>query len=205
MARDGKQVRGDALVAKVMAAAIAEMARVGAEGLSIEDVAARADVHKTTIYRRWPTPEVLAREALRCATETTSAPIDTGSLRGDLAEWARQFREVAGSPDMQTIIRLRFGEPTRGRMSALTSELEEKKHAQSKAILENAIERGELPKETDTELLHDVAIGALLYLAVFSRSRSDGARLQRAVRLILDGALGPTRTRGRPGPRRRGR
>lgn len=189
MAHARKQVRGKQLVAKVLAATIAEMARVGAEGLSIEDVAVRADVHKTTIYRRWPTPRVLARQALLCATETSSAPIDTGTLRGDLSEWAREFRRIARSPDMQTIIRMRFGASARGRISTLTADLEEKKHARSRAIIGRALKRGELPRGTDTELLHDVVTGALLYLIVFSREASDEARLERAVRLILDGAL----------------
>ena len=204
MAAARKQVRGSELVAKVMAATIAEMARVGAEGLSIEDVAVRADVNKTTIYRRWPTPDVLARQALLCASETHSAPIDTGSLRGDLSEWAREFRRVARSPDMQTIIRMRFGAPARGRLSTLTTGLEERKHARSKAILRRAVKRGELARGTDTDLLHDVVLGALLYLVVFSRTPSDEARLEKVVRLILDGALHAQGTR-RPAvaPRKR--
>ena len=114
MARPRKQVRGKQLVARVMAATIAEMARVGADGLSIEDVAQRADVNKTTIYRRWPTPRrARARRPCSAQPRRSPRPIDTGSLRGDLTEWAREFRRVARSPDMQTIIRLRFG--TQGR------------------------------------------------------------------------------------------
>ncbi len=199
-----KQVRGKELVAKVMSATIAEMARVGAEGLSIEDVAARADVNKTTIYRRWPTPDALARQALLCASDTHSAPIDTGSLRGDLSEWVREFRRVARSPDMQTIIRMRFGAPARGRLSTLTTGLEERKHARSKAILRRAVKRGELPPGTDTDLLHDVVLGALLYLVVFTRKHSDDARLEKVVRLILDGAIHPQGTRRpAPAPRKR--
>jgi AcrR family transcriptional regulator len=204
MAHARKQVRGKPLVAKVMAATIAEMARVGPEGLSIEDVAARADVNKTTIYRRWPTPQVLARQALLCASESSSAPIDTGSLRGDLSEWAREFRRIARSPDMQAIIRMRFGASAGGRMSTLTSDLEEKKHARSKAVIHRAVRRGELPRGTDVELLHDVVHGALLYLVVFSGKRSDEARLERAVRLILEGALGSHgKGRREPAPRKR--
>jgi AcrR family transcriptional regulator len=197
MARARKQIRGKRLVAKVMAAALAEMARVGAEGLSIEDVAERADVNKTTIYRRWPTPEILARQALLCASESSSAPLDTGGLRGDLMELAREFRRVAASSDMQTILRMRFAGGARGRLATLTNDLHEKKHVRSKAILRRAVERGELSKGTDTELLHDIVLGTLLYLVVFSRKRSDEARLGRALRLILDGAVHPEPARRR--------
>jgi AcrR family transcriptional regulator len=188
-ARAGKQVRGAQLVAKVMSATIAEMARVGAEHLSIEEVAARADVNKTTIYRRWPTPRALARDALQCASEASAIPLDTGSLRGDLSALAREFRRVATSPDMRTIIRMRFAGPVRGPFATLMSDLHEKKHERSRAIFRRAVARGELPRGTDTELLHDVVLGALLYLVVFAQKRSDAARLERAVRVILDGAL----------------
>jgi AcrR family transcriptional regulator len=67
MARARKQIRRNELVAKVFQATLAEVGRVGVEHLSIEEVAERADVNKTTIYRRWPTPEGLAhhvREAV---------------------------------------------------------------------------------------------------------------------------------------------
>jgi AcrR family transcriptional regulator len=184
-----KQVRGEALVTKVLRATIAEIARVGAERLSIEDVAARADVNKTTIYRRWPTPEALARAALQCASEASASPPDTGSLRGDLSALAREFRRVATSPDMQTLIRMRFGGPPRGTWATLTRDLQKKKHERSRTILHRAVARGELPRGTDVELLHDVVMGALLYLVVFSGKRSNARRLERAVHLILDGAV----------------
>jgi len=197
MARPDKQVRGKHLVARVMAATIAELARTGIDGLSIEDVAARADVNKTSIYRRWPTPQVLARQALECATDASTGPIDTGSLRGDVTEWAREFRRVALSPDMQTVIRLRFGTPGGGRMLALTNELAEKKHARTRAMLLRAVERGELPPGTDTDLLHEVMFGAMLYLVVFAPEPCDEARLERALLLILDGVAHPRSTRRR--------
>jgi AcrR family transcriptional regulator len=203
MAAARKQVRGKELVAKVLKAALAEMARVGPEGLSIEDVAARADVNKTTIYRRWPTPEVLAREALICASEATSSPPDTGCIREDLAAFATKFRQVASSPDMQAVIRMRFAAQAQGRLATMAGDLERKKHARSKAMWRRAVARGDLPKGTDTDLLHDVVVGALLYLVVFARSRSDAGRLQRAMKLILEGAVGPTRSvRGRATSRR---
>ena len=59
-----RQVRGQALVAKVMDATIAELARVGYESISIEQVAVVAGVNKTTLYRRWATRRELVRAAL---------------------------------------------------------------------------------------------------------------------------------------------
>jgi AcrR family transcriptional regulator len=201
-----KQVRGKRLVAKVLNAALAEMARVGPEGLSIEDVAARADVNKTTIYRRWPTPRVLAREALLCASEASSSPPDTGNVRDDLAAFASRFRQIASSPDMQAVIRMRFAAQAQGNLATLASDLERKKHSRSKAMWRRAVARGELRRGIDTDLLHDIVVGALLYLVVFARSRSDAARLQRAMALILEGAVAPMcPVQGREASKRRPR
>jgi AcrR family transcriptional regulator len=200
MADARKQVRGEELVAKVLQAALHEVARVGVEHLSIEEVAARADVNKTTIYRRWPTPEGLARAALACAAEADSSPPDTGSLRGDLHEFARAFRRIATLPDMKTVLRLRWSGTANGPLARLTRGIQEKKHAQWKLMLKRGVSRGELPAGANVDLIYDVVVGALIYLVVLSPRRSDATRVGRAIDTILDGALQAT---GRPARRRR--
>src|SRR5689334_1857024 len=81
-----KQVRGDRLVAQVLEATLVELSRSGLENISVECIADRARVNKTTIYRRWPTPEKLVHAALlRVASEGIAVP-DTGSLRADLSK-----------------------------------------------------------------------------------------------------------------------
>src|SRR5438270_10407102 len=59
------------------------LADVGFEAMSVEGVAARAGVGKTTIYRRWPTKELLVIEAVR-SIHAEHPILDTGNLRGDL-------------------------------------------------------------------------------------------------------------------------
>jgi AcrR family transcriptional regulator len=58
-------------------------AEEGYQGLSIEEVAARAGVGKTTIYRRWPSKEELVMEAIR-HVQVDVPVIDTGNFRNDL-------------------------------------------------------------------------------------------------------------------------
>jgi AcrR family transcriptional regulator len=195
-----KQVRGEELVSKVLQAALAEVARVGVERLSIEDVAARAAVNKTTIYRRWPTPEGLARAALACAADSHTPPPDTGSLRGDLREFAREFRRIASQRDMKTVMRLRWSGSATGPLATLTRGIQAKKHAQWKQMLQRAVSRGELPAGTNLDLVYDVVVGTLVYLVVLSPSRSEAERIDRAIDTILDGALQGTR---RPAARAR--
>jgi AcrR family transcriptional regulator len=59
------------------------LAEEGYQGLSIEEVAARAGVGKSTIYRRWPSKEELVVEALR-HVQMDVPVMDTGNFRNDL-------------------------------------------------------------------------------------------------------------------------
>jgi AcrR family transcriptional regulator len=60
------------------------LAEEGFQGLSIEAVAARAGVGKTTIYRRWSSKEELVMEAIR-QVQIDVPVMDTGNFRNDLA------------------------------------------------------------------------------------------------------------------------
>jgi AcrR family transcriptional regulator len=76
--------RSHQVVEKVRAATMAELARVGFPGLTIEGVAKAANVNRTTIYRRWPSKGALLRAVLEPGLERFDHDPDTGSLDGDL-------------------------------------------------------------------------------------------------------------------------
>src|SRR5436309_11083116 len=96
----GGAARGAAVIEAVIQATFEELVRVGYGGLSIEEVAARAGVNKTTVYRRWPTKGELVTAALVSLPPQFGTLPNTGSFRGDLTESihlaARVFRTVAG-------------------------------------------------------------------------------------------------------------
>src|SRR5437764_14075432 len=62
----------------------------GVTGVSIEAVAARAGVGKTTIYRRWPNKEALIIDALAALKEPFPVPRGD-SARDDLVALAHAF------------------------------------------------------------------------------------------------------------------
>src|SRR6266496_3740796 len=73
----------------VLRAALEELIAVGYPSFSVEGVAERAGVHKTTLYRRWRNRENLLLEAmLEHGRENVPIP-DTGSLRSDLLAYAK--------------------------------------------------------------------------------------------------------------------
>src|SRR5215469_12624114 len=67
---------------KILGAAAQVMAEKGINGLSIEEVAARAAVGKTTIYRRWPSRGRLALDAFLAEFGGQQVLPDTGTFAG---------------------------------------------------------------------------------------------------------------------------
>src|SRR5436190_210015 len=69
--------------ATVLDAAVATLAEHGVAGFTVEAIAARTGVAKTTIYRHWPTRADLLVAAIACFEDRVPTP-DTGTVRGDL-------------------------------------------------------------------------------------------------------------------------
>src|SRR5262249_15321156 len=104
------QVRGEPMVRTVLGVTLDELARRGFAALRVEDVADRACVNKTTVYRRWPTKSALVRAALLTIGGDEVCAPDTGSLRGDLLQIGHQMVEIATSPRGRSIIRMILAE-----------------------------------------------------------------------------------------------
>lgn len=81
--------RGPKVRRAVLAATLAELSEAGYAALTVEAVARRAGVHKTTVYRRWPDREVLVIDALTNHVAAEVPLPDTGSIDTDLPELAR--------------------------------------------------------------------------------------------------------------------
>src|SRR5580693_3020763 len=94
--------RGPKVRRAVLAATLAELSETGYAALTVEAVARRAGVHKTTVYRRWPEREALVIDAL---TDHVAAEVpvpDTGSIDTDLRELARSRVRAMLTPDEQS-------------------------------------------------------------------------------------------------------
>jgi AcrR family transcriptional regulator len=179
--------RSAASHAAILQAALELVVEGGLHGTSIEGIAARAGVGKTTIYRRWKTKEELFTEALRTVVLPLPDP-DTGSLRGDVTAVAafnlgnvprnaallmpRLMIEAADDPELFAVMREVLVDPRRRVF---------------KVILARAVERGELREDLDLDDATDILIGPLIYEILIT-----GADLTKIVALserILDLAL----------------
>jgi len=171
-----------------LAATVDELAAVGYGGFSIESVARRAGVNKTTIYRRWATAEALVLDAmLERAAERVPVP-DTGSLRGDLRELARTALANASAPELEGILRASASE--RSRESALAQAAQRfwaERLVLDGEVVTRAVARGEVPPGTDPRLVIEAVLGPPYLRLLLTREPVDEAFIDRVVDLVVSG------------------
>jgi AcrR family transcriptional regulator len=171
-----------------IAATLAELAEVGYSALSLESVAKRAGVGKTTLYRRWGTREDLVLEAmLERAGEHISVP-DTGSLREDLLELARTAAANAATPEVAAMARaVAAGSPHDPRLAAANRRFWEERLALDAAIVERAIERGEVASGTDAVRVIESVLGPIHLRLLLTGEPVDRDFLEGVVDTVVDG------------------
>ncbi|MFE3451554.1 TetR/AcrR family transcriptional regulator [Nonomuraea sp. NPDC059194] len=143
----------------VRQATLDELAEHGYQGLTVENVAARSGVHKTTVYRRWTSVEGLIADALERASGEPWPIPDTGTVQGDLREIARL---VATGMDPVARAFVAAGMQNEAAAAALTG-FYTARHAQSAVVVRRAVERGQLPAGVDAEEVIRMAVAPLYY------------------------------------------
>jgi AcrR family transcriptional regulator len=151
----------------ILAAAIELLLERGLHSMSMDDVAARAGVSKATIYRWWPSKELLALDALATewATPKPAAERDTGSLRGDLLArfrpWLRQLNE---KPYGRVISGLVAEAQTDSVFAVLYRErFVQPRRDATRPLLQRAIDRGEIAADTNIEVSLDLLYGPIYH------------------------------------------
>jgi AcrR family transcriptional regulator len=183
--------------AAAIAATLAELAEAGYSALSLERVARRAGVNKTTLYRRWGTREELVLEAmLERAGEHISVP-DTGSLRKDLLELARTAATNAASPEVAAMARAVAAEsPRDSRLAAANRRFWAERLALDGVIVERAIERGEVAAATEPAQVIEAVLGPIHLRLLLTGEPVDEPFLEGIVDLVVDGAMLPRHSGG---------
>ncbi|MDI2129202.1 TetR/AcrR family transcriptional regulator [Yinghuangia seranimata] len=147
----------------VMRAAGDALAEHGFDRLDLADVARRADVGKTTVYRRWSTTTGLVADLLAHMAEESVARTDTGNLRDDLRANARlvvrTLTDPRQGPLFKAVIAAATGDP---RTTEALNRFYAIRIAEWAGCVDAAVTRGELPTDTDP---HEVirAVSAPLY------------------------------------------
>ena len=177
----------------ILSATVDLLAERGLDGMSIEEVAARAGVGKATIYRRWPSKGLLALDAFVVSFAEQQPLPDTGTLRGDLvaalSAWVRAvtgtsmgrmltglIAEAQYDPELRAAWRDRVLEPLR---------------AQYRIMLDRAAARGEIRLSVDQDVVLDLFFGSAQHRLLLGHLPLTEDFIDEVVDVILRGIERP--------------
>src|SRR5689334_2762935 len=169
------------------------LAERGLAAMSIEEVAARAGVGKTTIYRRWPSKGLLALDAFVISFRAEQPQPDTGTLRGDMLSalhaWVRAVTQTAMGPMLTGLIAEAQHDPElRG---AWRDRVLEPMRTQHRVMLDRAISRGEIAASVDRDVVLDLFFGAAEHRLLLGHLPMTGDFITEVVDMILSGIARP--------------
>ncbi|MER6501172.1 TetR/AcrR family transcriptional regulator [Streptomyces sp. NPDC001455] len=179
----------------ILEATRASLVDLGWSKLTMGDVAARAGVAKTTLYRRWAGKNELVVDAVAVLFDELELP-DLGSLAADVQAVVLQFAALLERPETRTSLMAVVAESTRD--EALRTRIRDSiVNRQKRLVLQGrrrAQERGELPVEQDdgpasrtADLIFDVIAGAVVHRALVSAEPIDAEWAHRFTVLLLGG------------------
>ncbi|MCX4446902.1 TetR/AcrR family transcriptional regulator [Streptomyces sp. NBC_01789] len=165
----------------VLRAAGDALAEHGFDRLDLADVARRAEVGKTTVYRRWSSPTGLIADLLDDMAEQSSPRARTGSLEGDLRANARLVLETLTEPRQGALFRSVIAAAT---CDPRTAQALHRFYAirveEWAGCVTEAVERGELPAGTDAHEVVRAVSAPLYYRLLASGDPLDAAAADRA-------------------------
>lgn len=179
--------RSARVVQAVLEATLEELGRVGYAALTFEGIAVRAQVNRTTIYRRWPTKFALVHAAM-VATKDSDEPPDTGSVRGDLLALAKRRLETMSLPRTRALAAAMISEAPDSELVQGAQAFREKARAMVAEVVERAIVRGELPPRTDPDLIQQPLFSVLFSGVLLRRELPSEPFILRLIDALLVGA-----------------
>ncbi|MGH3672861.1 MAG: TetR/AcrR family transcriptional regulator [Pseudonocardiaceae bacterium] len=162
--------RSDSARRAVLAAALELVRDNGYAALTIEGIAARAGVAKTTIYRSWPSKAAVVMDAVFLKSDPELSFPDTGSAQEDLrlqtARVVTLFTDPAFGRPFVGLLAASQHEPALA--DALQQWLITARRAGAAEVLRRGIDRGELRADLDVEVAIDALYGAIYYRLLVS-------------------------------------
>jgi AcrR family transcriptional regulator len=159
-----------------------------AEELYVAEVAARVGVPESTIYRHWKSREELLVETVMIHMEETIPLPDTGSFRVDLLTFLRESATFLQSAEGQLLTRSMFAtmkhEDSNVRQVYWTT-----RFSHTGAMIQRAIERGEIVLGTDPDVVMTALTGALYVRMLVLDAPLDALFLDQLARMVIEGLM----------------
>lgn len=187
--------RSAAADAAILAATREALVELGWSKLTLGDVATRAGVAKTTLYRRWAGKNELVVDAVAELFDELQLP-DRGSLAADIEGVVLQFAAILARPEAKSGLMAVVAEATRddALRERIRASIVDRQMRLVLAGRARAQRRGELPPEPDPgesartlDLIFDVVAGAVVHRTLVSGKPADEEWVRSFTRLLLLG------------------
>src|ERR1700757_4732023 len=170
----------------------------GFSDLTIEDVADHAGVGKATVYRWWPDKGALIADAFASSTTRKLRFPDTGSVFSDMSRQMRQLVKVFRSPRGRIVSAiLAAGQSDKDLIEAFRERFLWPRRREAYATLRRAIQRGELRKDLDPDLLLDSLYGPIYMRFLIQHDRLTPEFVDHLCTLVLAGVRPPRKETSR--------
>lgn len=174
----------------ILQASLELLAEVGFAAMSMDAIAARAGVGKTTIYRRYASKEELVADAIESIREEIVIP-DTGNLQSDIDTLIQNAAQITLNPiGRQTVAMIISSASSNPQFAQIywTKYLQPRRKAFA-VVLERAKARKEIQADLDSNLIFDTMSGIMLYALIFQPpSESWTTYVRRALNLLFRNA-----------------
>ncbi|MFI2511417.1 TetR/AcrR family transcriptional regulator [Streptomyces sp. NPDC018972] len=187
--------RSTAADAAILAATRAALVELGWSKLTLGDVALRAGVAKTTLYRRWAGKNELVVDAVAELFDELTLP-DRGSLAADIEGVVLQFAAILARPEARNGLMAVVAESTRDEAlrERIRASIVDRQKRLVLAGRARAQARGELPPEPDAaeaartiDLIFDMVAGAVVHRTLVSAEPADEEWVHGFTRVLLSG------------------
>ena len=171
--------------AAVFEATLTLLQEQGYDALSLASIANQAGIHKTSLYRRWKTKELLVLDAIDTQVKKEFPIPDTGTLRSDLITLVRYHADFLQSPVGQALLRMAPSYRSTPSIGSYPKYYWQQRYSWLCPLFDRAIARGEISAQTNFQLLFEMLVG-VLFIRVFILGETLGESLaEEIVDLLL--------------------
>lgn len=158
---------------------------VGFGRTSIEAIAERSGVARSTIYRHWSDRPELLIDAIDCKIAPVQMP-QTGDLRNDLVTIVGELAERMGSEGGPMMVSLMAEARRDEKFAVLFDRFVGARFGRIKSIVESAVDRGDLPADVDSAQMVEDLVAPVFFRAFSRRGPLDEEFIKRHINRWVD-------------------
>ena len=175
--------------ADVLRSTLEALAEHGPDAVTVSEIARRSGVHATSIHRRWGQVQNLVLDALLANSKDRLPTPDTGNVRDDMVAFARLVVAYLDSPLGTALAHAMAAADDDPALADSRAQFWQARYDAPRTIIDRAIDRDELPADTDHQLALELLVAPPHFRALMMRQPSDDDWIERMVDVLLRGLV----------------